>query len=40
VAGNLARPKLVSVKMTLAIAGAGLAVFSLGWAIQKAAGRP
>jgi hypothetical protein len=39
VAGNLARPEQVDVKASLAIAGAGIVVFSLGWLAQQA-GRP
>lgn len=39
VAGNMARPEEVTVKTTLAIGAAGVAVFYLGRLLQKAGGR-
>jgi hypothetical protein len=35
VAGNIARPEMVGVRGTLAIASAGIAVFTAGWALQQ-----
>ena len=40
IAGNLARPDEVNVKMSLTIAGAGVLVFILGWLLQQAARTP
>lgn len=39
IAGNLARPEEVNVKVTLGIAAAGILVFALGWIMQQV-GRP
>jgi hypothetical protein len=39
IAGNLARPEEITVKISLAIAAGGMLVFLLGWLIQQA-GRP
>jgi len=35
VAGNIARPEMVGVRATLAIATAGIAVFAAGWGLQQ-----
>jgi hypothetical protein len=35
VAGNIARPEMVGVRATLAIAIAGIAVFAAGWGLQQ-----
>ena len=35
IAGNLARPESIDLKMSLTIAGIGMLVFSLGWLMQQ-----
>jgi hypothetical protein len=37
IAGNVARPEDVTVKMSLMISGAGILIFALGWLLQQAA---
>jgi hypothetical protein len=37
IAGNVARPEEVSVKMSLMIAGLGILIFAIGWLLQQAA---
>jgi len=37
IAGNVARPDEVTVKMSLMISGAGILIFALGWLLQQAA---
>jgi hypothetical protein len=37
IAGNVARPEEVTVKMSLMISGAGILIFALGWLLQQAA---
>jgi len=36
IAGNVARPEEITVKMSLMISGAGILIFALGWLLQQA----
>ena len=36
IAGNVARPEEVSLKMSLIISGGGIVIFTLGWLLQQA----
>jgi hypothetical protein len=35
IAGNVARPEEVTVKMSLMISGAGVLIFAIGWLLQQ-----
>jgi len=37
IAGNVARPEEITVKMSLMISGAGILIFAIGWLLQQAA---
>lgn len=37
IAGNVARPEEVSLKVSLMISGGGVLVFAVGWLLQQAA---
>jgi len=37
IAGNVARPEEVTLKVSLMIGGAGIVIFTLGWLLQQAA---
>ncbi len=37
IAGNVARPEEITVKMSLMISGAGILIFALGWLLQQSA---
>ena len=39
IAGNVADPERMDLRQSLTLSGAGIAVFSLGWLLQKAARR-